>query len=213
MRLSEERYSRDLRRLGLAAQLLRFQVRTGLVQRWTALPRRRIESLRRRVLDRPDARCVRHRGPPPRQTAVFFRNALRASEAAAIGVLCELFDVMPAARGPQEVARLPSLARGERLCQAYAAYQALVPEPQYSLDQVMLLLEALVRGELVELVPCRTCQVTILIDRLSADPRLCPSCRGLHRRRGHLSQVSDEPAACDDPPGQGSVGDRQGQLF
>ena len=48
MRVSEERYSRDLRRLNLATTLLRHRVRSGLVMQWTGLPDRWLRTLRGR---------------------------------------------------------------------------------------------------------------------------------------------------------------------
>lgn len=179
MRMSEERYNRDLRRLNLAGKLLRYEVRTGLILLWTNLPERRLRALRSHAHNWGVASAVtRHRGPPPTDTSIFFRSLALRSEAAAVAVLCQSHQVLASERGPQAVKKLPSLVRGERLCRAYEVYREMVPQPVYTLDQILMLLDALVLGEIIELGICGGCTGAILIDRLRHDRRVCASCYG-----------------------------------
>ncbi len=212
MRISEERYSRDLRRVSLAAKFIQHEVRTGLVLRWTGLPARRLRNLWDQMKERAASAAVkRHRGPPPTNPKIFFDTDTRCDEASAIGVLCRSFQVLPAARGPQAVKGLASLERGERVCAAYETYLQLVPNPEFSLDQVLLLIEVLTLGEAIELTQCPQCSASILFDRQGSEAMLCTACsKGLtrQRRRRVIHDLGEEVDEVDD-----FLGEVQGSLF
>ena len=213
MRVSEERYSRDLRRLNLATTLLRHRVRSGLVMQWTGLPDRRLRTLRGREGHSGEGPAQsRHRGPPPRALSVFFQTAALRSEASAIAVLCQVYEVLPLARGPEALKRLPTVGRGERLCLAYEAYLAVVPDPKYSLEQVFLLLDALTLRDTILLGQCTHCQGAMLLDVQRIETPLCASCRALPKAWRDPEPVAAQPVRAEElsrwPPGA-----MQGSLF
>lgn len=193
MRISDERYHRDLRRLNLALALIQHEVRTQSVILWSGLARKRLVNLRAQVLKSDGSQSfVRHRGPAPTTVSIFFDTVALHDEAAAVAVLCQLFEVLPATRGPQALVTLPSVGRGERLCRAYEGYRVVVPKPQFSLDQVILLVNALTLGEQVRLAHCEQCAAAILIDLGDLRPMLCTSCVNGSKRRRRQTGVDDD---------------------
>src|SRR6185295_8553091 len=72
MRVTEDRYSRDLRRINLAQQLIRHEVRTAAIRLWTGLSGDRVRKLMRSYTATA-GEGLRHRGPPPTSIAEFMR--------------------------------------------------------------------------------------------------------------------------------------------
>ena len=177
MRVSDERYSRDLRRLDLAVRMTRHLARTSQIAKWTGLSARRVRLVQTDALrvERTDD-AQRPRGSSPSALTPLFRSAPRRSEATALALLCGIFEVLPSERGDKAVRDLPSVARGERLCAAFEAYQALVPKPSFGMEEAVLLVSAIVRGGQVEMDRCMQCEAAILTHRLRRDRRLCGAC-------------------------------------
>lgn len=90
--------------------------------------------------------------------------------------ICRSFDVLPneAFRNPERT--LPSVERGELLCEAYEWFRFDVPETRLTLEHGLLLLNELMRAELVRLGTCKTCRGVILLDRLSKGRLQCMFC-------------------------------------
>jgi hypothetical protein len=63
-------------------------------------------------------------------------------------------------------------------------FLSLVPDTEITLEHAILLLTELVRGEQMELGRCLTCQVLILVDRLSVAAKECAHCA--HEARSGL---------------------------
>lgn len=171
VRASDARYSRDMRRHELAWQLVGFDARTRTIQRWTGLSGYRIRALYRAYAEgEPAVSGSPLRGVPPTQVKC---------EAAVLAGLLRAFDVLPAPSNEVNPDSLPSLARGERLCRAYRAYRefrALAPETEITIEYAMLLLTELVRRVQMTLGRCPTCQIPILVDRLSIATPRCAHC-------------------------------------
>lgn len=209
MRVSEDRYARELRRLELAARMIRLGLRAHAVRQWTGLAKKRLEKLRADVLrQRVVGPVARHHGPPRTSVMIFFKPLARRDEGAALAALCRLYQVLPSGRGEVELKHLASVARGERLCQAYEAYLALVPSPRFALDEVLLLVSELTRGETVALQACEQCAALLLVDLGNPQPYLCWSCTPGPHRAGTLLEIEESPA-----PPEHSITDIQGQLF
>lgn len=209
MRVSEIRYARELRRLALAARMIHLGLRAHAVRRWTGLATKRLENLRADVLQqRVGGAVARHHGPPRTSLLVFFKSAARREEGAAIAALCRLYQVFPLGRGEMEVKHLASVARGERLCQAYEAYLALVPNPGFAFDEVLLLVTELTRGERVVLQACEECTAALLVDLGNPQAFVCGSCAPGPRRPGARLALDEFPE-----PVEQALADIQGQLF
>lgn len=177
MRVSEERYSRDLRCLDLAARMTRLGARTGHVATWSGLSARRVQHLQTHAvgISGEDGR-LRKRGSSPRRLVPMFRTAARRSEAAALVIICGLYGVLPAERGDKAARDLPNVHRGESLCAAFEAYRELVPKPSFTMDHLLLLITALVRRDDIDIERCAHCDVAILAHRWRRDRLLCGAC-------------------------------------
>lgn len=174
MQIGVDRIGRDLRRYQLAMRLITHEARTGTICDWTGLTRERLKSLRREWGVPPESR---HRGPSPTSLSVFFRSPRARSEASVIAMLCRMMGAVSSVRIPDAARFLPSLDRGERLCDAFEAFRAYVPESPIEFEQVVLLALALAQGDALELGRCKNCEGLILIDRLAVSRSVCSYCR------------------------------------
>jgi hypothetical protein len=180
MRISDARYSRDLRRYQLAWRFIRLGARIRTAQRWTGLSTYRVHTLYDAYAKEGEV------GPPakgfaPRQVGYFFRSGQLRSEAAVLAGFLAVYGVFPdePVRGAAET--LESVGRGERLCRAYEEFKACWPEAQSTLEHAILLLTELVRGVQMALARCPDCDCLIVVDRLAATPARCAFC--LHERQ------------------------------
>lgn len=69
-----------------------------------------------------------------------------------------------------------AFVRGERLCDAFEAYRAVVAEPQITFEHAVFLVGALARGDELRLGPCAACGALVVADRLSLRQITCASC-------------------------------------
>jgi hypothetical protein len=208
MAIGQDRIGRDLRRYQLAMRLVAHEARTGTICDWTGITRERLKTLRR---DWGVPAESRHRGPSPTSLNVFFRSPRARSEASLLAMLCRIMGVVTSARLPDAARLLPNLDHGERLCDAFEAYRACVPESSMAFEQGVLLALALAQGETLDLGHCRNCEAVMLIDRLAVGARLCSYCRA-----GAGREESQNPTAgVDSKPADSRVGgdDRQQSLF
>ena len=180
MRVSDTRYSRDLRRYQLAWRLIQHGARTRTVQRWTALSMYRVRTLYESYAIGPGVRSPL-RGVAPHQVSFFWRSAQLRSEAALLAGFLHTFEVFPEAIVPEAVKSLESLTRGERLCRAFEEFKACWPEAQATLEHAILLLRELVRGVEMSLACCRDCDSLIVVDRLAIAPPQCAFCLYEHQ--------------------------------
>jgi hypothetical protein len=181
MRVSEDRYSRDLRRIQLAQRLIRHETRTQSICAWTGLTDERVRNLCRSY-EATRHGAPRHRGPSPKALSTFLRSPTLRTEASAIGGLACVLGVIPA--DPVRNARrtLPSITAGERLCHAFELYHQIVPNARFTMDQFILLVIGLAEREEVELRQCSNCRGALLIDRLGKSRVLCQWCEQVGAR-------------------------------
>jgi hypothetical protein len=177
MRISDDRYSRDRQRFDIALRFIRHEARTHTIRTWTGLSDDRIRKLYRSYLHAPHGGSLtRHRGKSPQRIRFFMRTCRARQEAALLASLCRLLGAMPDAQAPELARVLPSLGRGELLCQAYEAYRGLVPEPLISFEHAVLLLTTLVRGDELTLGACPDCGAALLVDRWTLRAPRCALC-------------------------------------
>ena len=171
MRVSEDRYSRDLRSLALGHRLIRHEVRTRWICAMTGLTDERVRNL---LHSYGVTALPRHRGAAPTSCAVFFRLALHP-EASALAALARIWKLVPAnaMRNARKV--LPGLEWGESLCEAFEFFHAVVPHGALTMDQFILLTLALAEGKLA-VAHCAQCQAAILIDPLEVQLLRCRMC-------------------------------------
>ena len=180
MRISEDRYFRDLRPILLAARMLKFEARTRTICTWTGMSRDRIRKLAGSSLpsDRQKPR-VRHRGRSPRQTAYFFRSPRIYTHANVLACYFAMVELVP--RGPDVIPAkaFPSVPRGELLCEVYEFF--CPTEVLIDFERAILLATALAQRDEVGLERCGDCGGLMLVDRLAARDidavRLCQACK------------------------------------
>jgi hypothetical protein len=177
MRISDDRYSRDLHRFELALRFIKLEARTHTIRLWTGLSDDRIRKLYHSygsVHGEPVVR--RHRGKSPQQAAWFTRSAQVAEEAAALAGICCMFDVISPWPARTGAGALHSAARGELLCYAYETYRAIVHPGCISFEHAVFLVTALSRGDELRLLPCPQCHALLLTDALTLRKPQCTQC-------------------------------------
>ena len=210
MRVSDDRYCRDLRRFNLAVRMLRHEARTSTICAWTGFNGERIRNLARsHGHDEAGAKLGRRRGPAPRRLSPILSNPILRAEVAAIAGLCQVLRVIPAENLPTVRSTLPSVARGERLCYAYELFRAIVPNVRLTFEQLVLLVTTLAEGDRWTTAICHVCHAVILSDRLSLARLICEEC-SRNEARGCVA-----PVAVGSNEHNGSEGSKyiQGSLF
>lgn len=176
MRIIDDRYMQHRRRLDLAWRLIKYEVRTKTISTWTQLAAHRIRALYKSYTPQSNADVKRRRGLSPYRLEIILDSTRLRLEAAIFAALCKSLDVLPEATLQQPEHNLPSLERGELLCEAYAWFRSEIPTAKLSLEQGLLVLNELARGEQIELAGCRSCSGVILSDRLSHGRLECAFC-------------------------------------
>jgi hypothetical protein len=194
MRIIDDRYMQQRRRLDLAWRLIQYEVRTRTISIWTQLAARRIRALYKSYTPQPNTDVKRRRGLSPYRLEIILDSTRLRLEAAIFSALCKSLDVLPKETLSQPERTLPSLERGELLCEAYAWFRFEVPTAKLSLEQGLLVLNELARGEQIELAGCRSCSGVILSDRLSHGRLECAFCTRTGRNQEDAA-ARPEPAA------------------
>lgn len=198
MRVSQDRYERDLRRLELARCLIRHKVRTITIRAWTGFTEERIRNLARSY-ETAVAYASRRRGPPPSKVDVFLRFSILRSEAACLGGLARLLGVLPEEPLPNAAKSLPSVATGERLCQAYEVSRVVLPQSKLNMEQFILLVMALAEAGEIELDHCAHCASVIIVEVTKRERRICHACKQLEGDEGAARESEDDEEAQTTP--------------
>ena len=175
MRISDDRYNRDLVRYDLARRLIKHQARTQTIRMWTGLTHDRIRKLYRTYP--PMERVRRRRGKSPRAISFFLRTHRRKFESGLLASMFSIFDALPRL-GLEHSQSASNVARGASLCDAFEAYVAVLPKGCITFEHAELLLEALACGDELQLATCTDCSSLIVVDRLSLLQPCCAQCRG-----------------------------------
>ena len=96
MRISDDRYNRDIRRHTLAMRLIHHQARTDTIQRWTGLSPFRIRALVHSYTEETGSSSVRrHRGAAPRKLSVFYKSPDHEIQSLALAICYQLEGLIP----------------------------------------------------------------------------------------------------------------------
>lgn len=196
MRVSEDRYARDLRSLNLAHRMIGHEVRTQWIRAWTGLSANRIRNLFRSY-DKACHRVIRHRGPSPTQLAAFVQSPPLRAEASAIGGLACALGAIPACTKSHSRRDGTQLEAHERLVDVFDLFHQLAPQSRFRMDQFIPLVTALAAGEELQLAHCSSCHSALLIDPLGTDRRLCLACEEDSLKKARRSRRT--------PPGSASA--------
>jgi len=206
MRVSEDRYTRDLRRIQLAKRLIEFNVRTAWICAWTGFTVGRVRNLYRSY---NYERIKRWRGPSPSRSLNFLRSPLLHSEASAIAGLAYCLGVIPAEPIADPKRMFATLEAAERMVFVFDLYRRIVQGATMSMEQLILLVFVLAAQGDLELGRCEGCQGVLVVDRLGANRRRCPSCR----KHGDLASDLIEASGAADPADDPANDDPQRSLF
>jgi hypothetical protein len=177
MRVTNERYERDLRRMDLAMKLLELEARTSTIRAYTGLGEDRIRRLFRGYLARQHCPVVRHRGKVPQAVEPILRCPRRATYAA-LFVWVALTAMALEEAGAAPVGASAPLEVGEQLCEAFDVLRRLAPESDLGFEQALCVLRAVMRGEELGLARCRGCGALVLTDALALETPTCSVCTG-----------------------------------
>jgi hypothetical protein len=177
MRIYDDRYSRDQRRLDVALRFIRHEARTRTIRTWTGLSDDRIRKLYRAYSGQlRGVPLARHRGKSPQQAGHFVRTARARQEAAVLASLYRLAGALPAPQQLAPAVPLAGLQRGELLCQSYDAFRSMLPEAALSFEHAVCLLTALARGDELRLAGCRDCGALVVGERWALHAPRCAVC-------------------------------------
>ncbi|MDY6944884.1 MAG: hypothetical protein SXG53_04120 [Pseudomonadota bacterium] len=206
MRIIDDRYMQHRRRLDLAWRLIQYEVRTRIISTWTQLAPHRIRALYKSYATQDHASVKRRRGVSPYRLEIILDSTRLRLEAAIFSALCKSLDVLPKEKLCDPERSLPTLERGELLCDAYAWFRDEIPAAKLTLEQGLLVLNELALGEQAELAGCRSCGGVILSDRLSHSRFECAFCSQIDRRQDGIAEMQKPQAPELRKAGQARIG-------
>ena len=175
---NQDPIDREVRGLMLAKRLLRLEVRTDMITKFTGVPRNRLAALRRRLDVAPDARP---RGHARSRIETFIANAERRFESSSLAALLALFGLIAPEGGPA-ITRRDRLDVGEGLCEIYQYVRKFFPDVDIDFEDLVRLRTTLVRRELLEIGRCRQCGVPVVVERNDHRHRICAFCESEEKR-------------------------------
>lgn len=197
---SEGRYNRVLRSHHLAMRMVRLEARPSTVVAWTKLTRERVGELAREY--RQEGKWSAHylRGPSPTSLSTLLSSTYMRQELTAMAGVCQWVGVLPLEKLSNARAMLPSVERGERLCDAMRIFRAMVPNSRLTMDQTVLLVTALAQGEDHQIAHCPKCSAIVLVDPLAVHRGLCMTCER-EAKAGTRSLAEETPLDHDPATG------------
>jgi hypothetical protein len=188
LRISDERYRRDLRRLQLAWRFIQLQARTPTIERWTSLSVHRIRRLRRSYVS-DTVQDAPLKGVTPFRPEFFFKTPMLRAQAPLLAGFLRAYDVLPEEGTTLEA--LPTLARGEHFAMAYTQFLAVCPDTEISFEHAVLLLNELVIHEAIDLALCEDSGALMIRDCYSTRRVLCAYCQHRSRRAAAKKETEE----------------------
>lgn len=175
MHLTDDRYKRDRLRLELALRLLRHEARTHTIRHWTGLSDDRVRKLFRSYI-KPGAGLRRHRGKSPAQVSYFLGAGATGADAHALAAILLLFGAIADKPDPASMRKIPTIARGRLLCDAYEAYRRISPRPRIDFEHAAFLVRALTAGDEIRLRFCPACEALNIAEAITLRAPPCRAC-------------------------------------
>ncbi len=176
MRITEDRYNRDLQRFDLALRMIRHEARTCTIRTWTGLTDDRIRKLYRSYSEDLGHAVKRRRGKSPSRVGCFVKNLEARRHAAALGALYAILGLLTKPAPAPSPGGHGSLNWGERFCRIYEAYLDFNRPHRISFEHACALLNALQASGELRAGTCPSCGAFMVIDTLrtrGADCALC----------------------------------------
>jgi len=192
MHVTDERYKRDRLRLELALRLIRHEARTHTIRHWTGLSDDRVRKLYRSYI-KPGAGVRRHRGKSPAQVNYFLRATSLGAEAHALASILLLFGAISDKPDPASLKKIPTIARGRLLCDAYEAYRRVSPRPRIDFEHAAFLAKALTVGDEIRLRFCPACQALNIVEIVTLRDPECRACEAPMPEKSTANRESARP--------------------
>ena len=199
MRVSEDRYNRDLRRVSLANRLIDHGVRTMWVSAWTGLKARSVRNLNRSYRTGHKA-ALGIVGRPPKNPLSLLRSALLQNEASALAGIAARYEILPKEPLPNAHRALPGLVLGETLCRAFDLYRTVVSGATFTMEQFMLLVVSLAERRVLVWEFCEGCRGVLVVDAAGARLRRCPTCRKIAAETPEEQAIEPADLPSTQPP-------------
>jgi len=192
MHVTDERYKRDRLRLELALRLIRHEARTHTIRHWTGLSDDRVRKLYRSYI-KPGAGVRRHRGKSPAQVNYFLRATSLGAEAHALASILLLFGAISDKPDPASLKKIPTIARGRLLCDAYEAYRRVSPRPRIDFEHAAFLAKVLTVGDEIRLRFCPACQALNIVEIVTLHDPECRACEAPMPEKSTANRGSARP--------------------
>jgi hypothetical protein len=178
MRITDDRYRRELQQINVARRLILLEARTRTIRMWTGLSDDRIRKLYREYLNGPPGSAAprRHRGKSPQQSSFFLRSARLRQETASLASICSLLGVVPSKLPLERGRPVQNLDRAALLCDACEVRDVLHPDSRITVEHASYLVIAISRGEELRLLPCSNCSALFVTDSLGIREARCVRC-------------------------------------
>lgn len=176
MRITDDRYNQHRRGLDLAWRMIALEARTSTITRWTKLSGHRIRALYKSYAPHRLEKVTRHRGMSPYRLDTILNSPRMRCEAAMFAAICKSLGAVSGGRLHAPERFLPTLDRGELLCEAYEWFRYDISDARLNFEHGLLVLSELSNGQQIQLSTCRTCGGVMLIDRLSLGRLECAFC-------------------------------------
>lgn len=166
-------------------ELLRHEVRTGLIRQLTGLTDHGIRGLYRSEAGEVP---VRHRGKSPVQVTFLWKNEPLREDAAVFVCLwrreSEVLRLEPAEQGLAGRLRV-----AEGFCDTYGLFRQFCPQSPLTLERAYSVVRALKNQQGIRAEPCERCGALWLVDALAMKGERCGHCKASERQA-----LDDEPA-------------------
>ena len=177
MRLTDDRYTQQRRRLEVALRMINHQARSATIRECTGISEDRVRKLHRTYLAQTPDAPQRKRGKSPRQVHCLTHNLqARADAALMAGIFHSIGLVDELRRRPEGKMDTEAAAR---LCDGFELFSMVRPRIQrneFTLEHAWFLIRSLARNEVVEAATCERCAGLTLQDRYARKRLFCPLC-------------------------------------
>jgi hypothetical protein len=176
MRISEDRYTRELQSIDIALRFIHHQARTQTIRTWTGLSGDRVRSLHHTYVRPSPGYVPRPRGRSPWKPSQFMRSA-RLPETTILARMLSLLGAVPPVPGLERLQlALPDPERAHLICLAFEMYKAHVPDPQFTFEHAIFLTRCLISGEYLVLDNCVECGGLVVTEHFAKGVKRCAYC-------------------------------------
>lgn len=186
MRISDSRYARERSQFELAMRMIAYEARTCTIRTCTGLSDDRIRKIYTTYFKGQRQHDVRRqRGKPPSRISVYVKNPMQQVESTTLALLyCDAGLIAYRLDAPTRLLlNKQSIEFGQRFCLAYDVYCLLHPQRRICFERAWFLVDALSRGDELQLTVCIHCGGIFVHDTLALGQRVCPACVSATRTR------------------------------